>query len=634
MTTFYYGNQSQIIQIAGEMTSQSYTNIPNNFTNVDIGSDVTSLGDNCFSLCESLKTITIPLSVISIGNYCFYYCSALTTLDIPLSVTFLGDFCFIACAELETITISPNVTFLGESCFHSCISLTTIDIPPNVTFLGNSCFEGCIALTTLTIPLSVTSLGDSCFEGCYSLTTIDIPPFITSLGISCFNNCANLLTITIPPSITSLSESCFQSCNAFIAITVPSNITSIGPSCFNYCYNLTIITIPSNITSIGPSCFTGCRSLKTIIFELKSVGQIELSQNLFKFEFSNISVSQTVIFYNASSSTDLLNTGLDVLVNSPDNYFTNTPSYVYLPSTNTLASYNDGSYQSSNSSSYNDISNNFISIILGSNVDTIGENSLQYSSATSLNLSPSITTIANNAFTGSNLVTGNLSTVKFIGSGAFSNSLNLVAATLPIDLLNVPDNIFNGCTNFTSYSSSSSVTPTSLTTMIIPLTITSFGEDYDTATTVIFSSSTISIGVGSFSYTGIIKVIIPSSITSIGEDCFRSSPSLNTIVFEDGRRKVTFGSYLFWNISSSIIVKFYNVSSYSDLSLQFRKLVDDVTTSSYKYFNTSNVTFHYMTVKIPRPVLTGIYLPNFYNNKSKTLAAKRIKKNISKNFSY
>ena len=74
MTTFYYGNQSQIIQIAGEMTSQSYTNIPNNFTNVDIGSDVTSLGDNCFSLCESLKTITIPLSVISIGNSCFYRC--------------------------------------------------------------------------------------------------------------------------------------------------------------------------------------------------------------------------------------------------------------------------------------------------------------------------------------------------------------------------------------------------------------------------------------------------------------------------------------------------------------------------------------------------------------------------------
>ena len=48
---------------------------------------VTSLGDDCFCLCSSLTSITIPNSVTSLGWSCFQRCSSLTSITIPNSVT-------------------------------------------------------------------------------------------------------------------------------------------------------------------------------------------------------------------------------------------------------------------------------------------------------------------------------------------------------------------------------------------------------------------------------------------------------------------------------------------------------------------------------------------------------------------
>lgn len=42
---------------------------------------MTSIGDEVFSVCTSLKSITIPASVTWIGNYTFYGCTGLTTVN-------------------------------------------------------------------------------------------------------------------------------------------------------------------------------------------------------------------------------------------------------------------------------------------------------------------------------------------------------------------------------------------------------------------------------------------------------------------------------------------------------------------------------------------------------------------------
>ena len=62
---------------------------------------VTSFGEECFSYCYGLTSITIPSSVTSLGDYCFSYCYGLTSITIPSSVTSLGKGCFSGCNSLK-----------------------------------------------------------------------------------------------------------------------------------------------------------------------------------------------------------------------------------------------------------------------------------------------------------------------------------------------------------------------------------------------------------------------------------------------------------------------------------------------------------------------------------------------------
>ena len=129
-----------------------------------------------------------------IGDKCFFW-KSFTSITIPSSVTSLGDDCFNGCTSLKSITIPSSVTTLGKKCLASCFELTSITIPSSVTKLGDACFSGCYNLTSITIPSSVTKLGDLCFETCAKLTSITIPSSVTYLGSDCFSECRSLESI-------------------------------------------------------------------------------------------------------------------------------------------------------------------------------------------------------------------------------------------------------------------------------------------------------------------------------------------------------------------------------------------------------------------------------------------------------
>ena len=97
-------------------------------------------------------------------------------------ITAFGDECFSGCSGLTSITVPSSVTSLGKRCFSGCSGLTSITIPSSVTSLKDECFSRCGNLTAITIPSSVTSLGNQCFSGCSGLTSITIPSSVTSLG--------------------------------------------------------------------------------------------------------------------------------------------------------------------------------------------------------------------------------------------------------------------------------------------------------------------------------------------------------------------------------------------------------------------------------------------------------------------
>ncbi len=205
------------------------------------GANITSIGTEAFSSCDTLTSITIPSSVTSIGKNAFSWCGSLTNITIPNSVTSIESSAFEGCGSLTSVTIPDSVTIIRDYAFRYCSNLTSITIPDSVTRIGSHAFYGCTSLTSVTIPDSVTSIGSHAFAYCDSLTSVTIPNSVTSIGERAFNDCTSLTSITIPDSVTSIGNYAFYGCTSLTSVTIPDSVTSIGSYAFYGCSNLTTI---------------------------------------------------------------------------------------------------------------------------------------------------------------------------------------------------------------------------------------------------------------------------------------------------------------------------------------------------------------------------------------------------------
>ena len=106
--------------------------IPEQVTHDSNTYSVTSIGDNAFTYCSGLTSVTIGDSVTTIGERAFYNCSDLTSVSIGNSVTSIGDNAFTYCSGLTSVTIGNSVTSIGDYAFSYCSALTSVTIPNSV----------------------------------------------------------------------------------------------------------------------------------------------------------------------------------------------------------------------------------------------------------------------------------------------------------------------------------------------------------------------------------------------------------------------------------------------------------------------------------------------------------------------
>jgi len=136
----------------------------------------------CFSLCESLKEITLPDTLCKIMKGAFTGCKALEQINIPSHLAVIDesafrnsglksldieisdgckcliyDRAFAYCKHLETVRLNKNVKIIKRMAFAACTALKTIEFEkPSLTCSAGepvaTMLVGCTALEKIIVP--------------------------------------------------------------------------------------------------------------------------------------------------------------------------------------------------------------------------------------------------------------------------------------------------------------------------------------------------------------------------------------------------------------------------------------------------------------------------------------------------
>ena len=448
------------------------------------GAPVTSIGEEAFSFCEGLTSITIPSSVTIVDDCAFYGCSDLTSITIPKGVTTIGSSGFRDCTSLTSITIPSSVTSIGDAAFGGCSRLTSISvdsantvyktmdailysidgtqlircpinrlgsfaIPNSVVSIDNFAFGDCTNLTNITIPSSVRYIGYGVFVGCDGLIEFVVDSantrFVSIDGVLYTAGEIKLVccpasksdNFTIPSGVRIIDFYAFWNCSGLTSIAIPNSVTSIGWEAFKGCSSLTSVTIPDGVTSIESSTFEGCTSLTsiTILSNLTSIG--------------------LEAFKGCSSLTS-----------------------VTIPSSVT----NIGLYAFDGCSS-------LTSVTIPDGVKSIGTGTFEgCSSLRSIAIPNSVTSIGSCVFDGCSSLTSITipSNMTIVNDFAFYGCSGLTSITIPNSVTSIGMAAFDGCSSLTSITIPDSVTSidwyafydcSSLTSVTIPDSVLSMGND-------------------------------------------------------------------------------------------------------------------------------------------------------------
>ena len=458
-----------------------------------IGNSVTAIGEEAFSYCDSLTSVTIGNSVTRIGKNAFRGCKLLTSVNIPNSVTSIGEWTFAFCDSLTSITLGNNITSIGDHAFSSCKSLISINIPNSVTSLGEYTFYFCDSLRSVILGNSVMGIERGTFWGCKSLNSITLPNSVTSIGDWSFAFCYSLASVTLGNNVTSIGESAFALCSSLTSINIPNSVTSIGKYAFDVCSSLTSITIGDGVTNIGDSAFVKCNSLDTIYCYAAIPPMVENT------------------FIN-NDETNNYEAKLYVLCESLETYkahavwgqFANikcipekekTQSYIYYTSS-------DGNIVEPNA---------YLSA-----TDVFGAN-----------------IISNTYENGRGIITFD-APITSIGTDAFANCHTLTSITLPNSVTSIGDWAFVFCD--------------SLSSITLPNSVTSIGEyafySCPSLESIALPNSVTSIGFHAFlGCYNLTSITIPNSVTSIGDEAFDGCSSLTSITIPNSVTSIGWNAF-------------------------------------------------------------------------------------------
>lgn len=251
---------------------------------IEIPAGVVSMGDNPFSYCTALKTITVAE-----GNPVFYvqdgvlFCredhslvcfpnlaaepaeGADETYTVPAGTEIIRGDAFGGVEGLSGILLPDSLRVIGPQAFGFCWDLNSLTVPDSVTEIGDAAFDSCKYLGRVVLPAGLKKIPSMLFYQCESLYEADIPETVTEIGDAAFDFCGSLEHVRIPDGVTVIKTAVFEGCSSIKSIVIPDSVTEIGAFAFSGCSSLADIQIPATVTKIGKYAFPYCRSLKELV---------------------------------------------------------------------------------------------------------------------------------------------------------------------------------------------------------------------------------------------------------------------------------------------------------------------------------------------------------------------------------
>jgi len=465
--------------------------------NPDVGDDGTAGlysadGTRIATWSELLNNGTITVTNGTVIGNDWNIAGKLVILD---GITTIGDNAFSNCQGLISVTIPDSVTNIGVWAFCNNSNMTEVNIPSSVTTIGEFAFAS-TSLTLVTIPSSVTSIGECAFL-CQNTMQINVeddnPNYCSDNGVLYNKNKTILMQypkgktetdFTIPDSVTTIDRQAFTGA-ALTSITIPSSVTNIGDSAFSYT-SLTSAIIPSSVASIGSGAFRDCTSLTSVTI---------LGTNVTVGDQAFINVS-TVYYAGYVEGTDYSSWGAGEVLPIPGGEGSDPvePAGLYSPDGTLTASWsdllNDGTITVTDGVLVSCNNPDILQgrLVISDNVTSIGDEAFFWCTGlTSVIIPNTITSFGDLAFAACTSLTSVTipNSITIISNSAFNGCNSLTEVNIPDSVTRIETQAFIGCIGLTEVSIPNSVTSigswafndTSLTSVTIPNSVTTVGND-------------------------------------------------------------------------------------------------------------------------------------------------------------
>ena len=223
-----------------------------------------------------LSEINIPSNVRSIGDYCFNGCIMLPKINIPSSVTSIGECCFINCSTLAEMRVTEgNLVYDSRENCNAIINTSAnqleygcsgTTIPLDVTSIKQSAFVGS-GLKSIIIPNNIKAIECGPGGGYNPFARCEIEKLVIDMDtiVPVFQKMESLKEVVLGEHVRRSETHAFYGCNSLITLSLSEGISEIAEGMFLDCTSLDNVIIPGSIGSIGSSAFQGCSQLKKMI---------------------------------------------------------------------------------------------------------------------------------------------------------------------------------------------------------------------------------------------------------------------------------------------------------------------------------------------------------------------------------